>query len=46
MDTIYNLGKDKTIVIISHRDSALNRCDKIINISDGKIEKENIFNVQ
>ncbi len=40
MDTVYNLGKEKTIIVVSHRDSALERCDKSIVISNGKIEGE------
>ena len=42
MDTIHNLGKDKTIIIVSHRESALDRCDQLITISNGKIIEKNI----
>ena len=39
MDTIYNLGENKTIIIVSHRTSALDRCDQLLTISNGKIIK-------
>ena len=39
IDTIYNLDKSKTVVIVSHRESALDRCDTIIDLEDGKIKK-------
>ena len=32
MNTIYNLDKNITSILISHRESTLNRCDKIIRI--------------
>ena len=32
MNTIYNLDKNITSILISHRESALSRCDKIIKI--------------
>lgn len=35
---IYNLGKDKTIIIISHNKKILDRCDKIFFIHDKKIK--------
>lgn len=34
MDTINDLNKDLTILIIAHRTSTLKECDKIINLSD------------
>lgn len=37
MDIIYNLERHKTIIIVSHRESALDRCDKIISISNKKV---------
>jgi len=39
MDTIYSLDKDKTVIIVSHRDTALDKCDEIINISNSSITK-------
>jgi len=32
MNTIYNLNNNITTIIVSHRESTLNRCDKIIRI--------------
>ena len=32
MNTIYNLNKNITSILISHRESTLNRCDKVIKI--------------
>tara|TARA_B100000029_G_scaffold515852_1_gene625028 strand:- start:836 stop:2605 length:1770 start_codon:yes stop_codon:yes gene_type:complete len=40
MDTIYNLGKDKTIIIVSHKQSLLKKCNKILSISKGKVNEE------
>lgn len=40
MDTIENLNKDLTILIIAHRISTLKKCDKIYKINDGYIENE------
>lgn len=37
MDEIYKIGKDKTMIIIAHRISTLDRCDRIIRIENGKI---------
>ena len=34
---IYGLDKDKTILIIAHRLSTVNKCDKIIVVDDGNI---------
>lgn len=41
MESIYNLKNDKTIIIISHRITTLDRCDKIYSIKKGMIS-ENI----
>ena len=38
MDTIYQL-KNKTIIIVSHRESILNKCKKVLDITNGKIFK-------
>lgn len=37
MDSIYNLDKTKTLIIISHRDSTLLKCDKIFEIKSKKL---------
>jgi ABC-type multidrug transport system fused ATPase/permease subunit len=37
---IANLQKDYTILIIAHRLSTIKNCDKILLISDGKVEAE------
>jgi ATP-binding cassette, subfamily B, bacterial PglK len=37
MDSIYNLDKTKTLIIISHRDSLLLKCDKIFEIKNKKL---------
>ena len=36
MDTIYNLDRSITVMIVSHRASALDRCDKFIDLSKNK----------
>ena len=38
LNTIYKL-KNKTIIIVSHRESVLNKCDKVLNLNDGKISE-------
>ena len=42
MNSIYNLNKDITILIIAHRLKSLSGCDRIIELKDGKIIKEQI----
>ena len=37
METIYSVSKNRTVIMIAHRLSTLNRCDRIINISHGQI---------
>ena len=37
METIFNLKLETTILIISHKKSLIERCDKIYKIKDGKI---------
>jgi len=39
MDTIYSFDRDKTVIIVSHRDTALDGCDEIISISNSSIIK-------
>ena len=41
IDTIYNLGKEKTVIIVSHRKSLINRCDKILTLSNNKVIEKN-----
>ena len=36
---IFNLGKDKSLLISTHKLSTLKNCDKIYNINNGKIEE-------
>jgi len=38
LDDIYKLGKNRTILIISHRTKIFKYCKKILNIKDGKVE--------
>jgi len=40
MNEIYKVGSDKTMIIIAHRVSTLDRCDTIIELKDGKISKK------
>ena len=43
LNTIYDLRKNKTIVIISHKKDIINLCDKILEIKNSKItEREKI----
>lgn len=37
MERIYALSKEKTVLMIAHRLSTLDRCDRIVEISEGKI---------
>ena len=37
MDEIYKIGKDKTMIIIAHRLSTVDRCDRVVKIKNGKI---------
>ena len=39
MDEIYKVGKDKTMIIIAHRISTLDKCNKIIELKSGKISQ-------
>jgi ATP-binding cassette, subfamily B, bacterial PglK len=38
MDEIYDISKDKTLIIVAHRLSTLSRCDKTFMIQEGKIK--------
>jgi ABC-type multidrug transport system fused ATPase/permease subunit len=39
MDSIYELDKDLTIFIVAHRLSTLKKCDRVIEITDGKVKE-------
>jgi len=39
MDEIYRLGKNKTMIIVAHRLSTLDRCDRILELENGNIKK-------
>ncbi len=42
MEEIYKIGADKTLIIIAHRTSTLDKCDKIIELQNGKITKKHL----
>ncbi|OCH11925.1 hypothetical protein A6E05_10145 [Aliivibrio sp. 1S165] len=44
MDSIKNLGKSKTIIMIAHRLKTVETCDNIFLMSSGKIECEGNYN--
>ena len=39
MENIYNLPNNPTVLIIAHRVSTLKKCDKIIELENGKIKR-------
>ncbi len=39
MNEIYKLGQNKTMIIVAHRVSTLDRCNKVVEISDGIIKE-------
>ncbi len=39
MDMIFRIGKNKTIIVVAHRHSALNRCEKVIMVANGKVKE-------
>jgi len=43
MDAIDGLDQDLTILLISHRITTLNRCDKIVEIEFGRVVKEGSY---
>ncbi len=46
MNEIYSLNKDKTLIVIAHRLSTVERCDTIYKIDSGKVYKvENLYNL-
>jgi ABC-type multidrug transport system fused ATPase/permease subunit len=38
MDEIYEVAKDKTLIIIAHRLSTIRRCEKVYKIENGEIK--------
>jgi ATP-binding cassette subfamily B protein len=38
MDQIYRVSEDKTLLIIAHRLSTVDRCDRVYKLSNGKLE--------
>lgn len=38
MDEIYEIAKDKTLIIIAHRLSTIKRCEKVYELSNGKLK--------
>lgn len=39
METLDALGRDVTVVMIAHRLTTLNNCDRIIELEAGKIKR-------
>ena len=39
MEAIEGLSRDLTLVMIAHRLSTLSRCDRVIELSNGKVER-------
>jgi len=44
MEEIYKISKDKTLIIVAHRISTLEKCDRIIKIGNGIIIEETTYN--
>ena len=40
METIYKISEEKTLIIIAHRHSTINGCDKIFEVRDKKVIKK------
>tara|TARA_B100000941_G_scaffold106222_2_gene74304 strand:+ start:10640 stop:12325 length:1686 start_codon:yes stop_codon:yes gene_type:complete len=41
MNEVFNSFKNKTILVVSHRDKAINGCERSIKICDGKVKEIN-----
>ena len=39
MNEIYKIGKDKTLIIVAHRISTLDGCDRVIELENGEIKR-------
>ncbi|MDZ7817331.1 MAG: hypothetical protein U5K55_01405 [Aliarcobacter sp.] len=37
MNEIYDISKDKTLIIIAHRLSTITKCDKVYKLNNGQI---------
>ena len=44
MESILGLDKDLTVIIVAHRLSTLKNCSNIIELSDGKILRQGLYN--
>ena len=44
MESILSLDKELTIIIVAHRLSTLKNCTNIIELSDGKILRQGVYN--
>jgi len=44
MDEIYKVSADKTLIIIAHRMSTIDRCDVVYRLIDGKINQDGLKN--
>lgn len=40
LDAINNLGRDYTVVMVTHRDTSLAHMDRIVHVTNGRIEEE------
>ncbi|ERA61027.1 hypothetical protein B178_00139, partial [Corynebacterium diphtheriae DSM 43988] len=40
LDAINNLGRDYTVVMVTHRDTSLAHMDRIVRVTNGRIEEE------
>ena len=40
MELVYNLDKNITVIIVTHRSSTVSKCDKVYLIKDGKIKQK------
>jgi ATP-binding cassette, subfamily B, bacterial PglK len=43
MDAIENLGRDLTILLVAHRLTTIQRCDRVIELSQGRLVAEGSF---
>ena len=43
MEAVENLANEKTIIIIAHRLTTLQKCDRVIKVEKGRIAKSGIF---